>query len=530
MIIALTGQLSCSLCYNAVMDLKEERWLTWFLVVFFLLVISVPFLIAQFTINNEFTFGGFLFNPIDGTSYLAKMRQGFDGEWLFRLPYTAEPGEGAPINLIYLFLGHVAKATGWSLLFTFHAVRMLGALLLALALLRLFRRCFDKPGERILAFGLTLFGSGLGWLAIMFGGFTSDFWVAEAIPFLSAYANPHFALGLAMQVWLLTPRRVDTGRRWPQLALSGGVAALLSVVYPFGWAAASAVYWSWLGWLAYKKQLRRADLVHGLVIVLAGLPYSIYGFLLIRAHPLLAQWDAQNLIPSPPLLDLMVAFSPTLVFAVWGAFTKFKGQRAVRYLTVWLLAGIIILYLPINLQRRLITGLYIPVSGLAAVGVSQIPWRTSQKRYLALALFILSLPTNAIVVAGGFQAASNNHPLLVINSRELTAFEWLDANVPQSSLVLASPATGLLLAPYAGVRVIYGHPLETALATQREQELQAFFSTTWAQGEAQDYLQRWGVDYIYYGPSERALGQLPEIPGWQAVYETKDVLILASAP
>jgi hypothetical protein len=45
----------------------------------------------------------------------------------------------------------------------------------------------------------------MGWLALFTGAFTSDFWVAETYPFLSAYANPHFPLGLALVLWLLTP-------------------------------------------------------------------------------------------------------------------------------------------------------------------------------------------------------------------------------------------------------------------------------------------------------------------------------------
>ncbi len=509
------------------MQEKTERRITWIIIIIFLLVISIPHLIAQLTINDEVVFGGFLLNPIDGYSYLAKMRQGFDGEWLFRLPYTAEPGEGAAINLYYIFLGHVSKGLGWSLLLTFHAARLLGALLFALALRRLLARCLNKPSERVLALGLTLFGSGLGWLAIMFGGFTSDFWVAEAIPFLSSYGNPHFALGLAMQVWLLTPRKAEAGLSWLSLALTGGAAALLSVIYPFGWALAVAVYGGWLAWLTFKKEIQGKDLAYGLVLILGGLPYASYAFLLIHSHPVLAQWDAQNLIATPPLFDLIVAFSPTLVFAVWGAWAKFKTEKAIRFLTVWMVVGIVILYVPISLQRRLITGLFIPVAALAAVGVAQARLRPSQKRYLAISLIILSLPTNAIIVMGGLQAARNHHPTLVVYAEELSAFQWLDAHAPQNALVLASPQTGLLLPPYAAVRVIYGHPLETVDASQRQAEIVALYSGSWSPMEIQDYLQRWGVDYVVYGRRERALGELPQIQDWQIVFEENGLLILA---
>ena len=36
----------------------------------------------------------------------------------------------------------------------------------------------------------------------LWGRLGADFWVAEAYPFLSSFATPHFALGLALLVWI----------------------------------------------------------------------------------------------------------------------------------------------------------------------------------------------------------------------------------------------------------------------------------------------------------------------------------------
>ena len=58
-----------------------------------------PYLWAWAAAGEAHVFGGLLFNPIDGNTYLAKAYQGFEGDWRFRLPYTAEPGGGAYINL-----------------------------------------------------------------------------------------------------------------------------------------------------------------------------------------------------------------------------------------------------------------------------------------------------------------------------------------------------------------------------------------------------------------------------------------------
>ena len=72
---------------------------------------GLPYLLA-YRVPPDHIFMGVLVNPADGNSYFAKMREGWRGDWLFTLPYTAQPGAGALIFTYYLFLGHVARWTG----------------------------------------------------------------------------------------------------------------------------------------------------------------------------------------------------------------------------------------------------------------------------------------------------------------------------------------------------------------------------------------------------------------------------------
>ena len=50
----------------------------------FVALISASYLWAYQSSGNEYEFGGFLLNPIDGNSYLAKMYQGWLGNWRFQ--------------------------------------------------------------------------------------------------------------------------------------------------------------------------------------------------------------------------------------------------------------------------------------------------------------------------------------------------------------------------------------------------------------------------------------------------------------
>ena len=77
-----------------------------------MLLACLPYLIVSMTTPPELFYTGFLTNPEDGHSYLAKMRQGQRGQWRFTLPYTAEPHEGEFLFTYYVALGHLARVAG----------------------------------------------------------------------------------------------------------------------------------------------------------------------------------------------------------------------------------------------------------------------------------------------------------------------------------------------------------------------------------------------------------------------------------
>jgi len=177
--------------------MKRSHFLITLLVV--VLAVTLPYLAAALLAGEEYSFIGFLLNPMDGISYVAKIRQGWAGAWRFSLPFTAQPGDGAYVYLFYLFLGHLSRWMGLPALWMFHLARVVGAVLLLCSLFAFYRLAFgSRPDLCRMAIWLTAIGSGMGWVALLFGARPSDFWVAEAYPFLSMFTNPHLPLGLAL--------------------------------------------------------------------------------------------------------------------------------------------------------------------------------------------------------------------------------------------------------------------------------------------------------------------------------------------
>jgi len=516
--------------------MSQDRKFFWAVTALVLLLVTVPFWLAARAGGEGHVFSGLLLNPIDGYTYLAKMYQGWQGNWRARLPFTAQPGPGAYIFTYYLFLGHLARLLRLSLPLTFTLARVFGALVMLLALHGFFARTLPNARTRRLAFALAALGSGMGWLLVPAGAFTSDFWVAETYPFLSAYDNPHFPLGLALTLWLITPDpagRPSSSGRAPRAGYRGPArllaSLLLGLVSPFGVVIVCVVLGglaAWEAWARLRQGRRGFAGQHftRLVWVLAGgAPVLLYDWIAIRSDPVLAAWDAQNLTPSPPLWDLLVSLSPALLLAVVAVPATFRRDTPSRTLLVWAALGLLLIAVPFNLQRRFLTGLYVPLAGLAALAVERLG-RARRRLLLAALVFTLALPTNLIVLLAGQQGAARRDPRVFLLPGEAAALNWIASQTPPEALILAAPDTGLLIPAYTGRRVIYGHPFETVNAPAEEQTVTQFFQGMPPQQAAALIASR-GVDYVFYGPRERALGALPDLPGLRRVYDSDGVQI-----
>ncbi len=511
-----------SLCYNTRVESGRGTRILFGVIFMVVALTTIPYLYAQITAGQDFGFTGFLLNPIDGNSYLAKMYQGRQGNWRFTLPFTAEQGEGAFLFLFYIFLGHISRWTGIALIPLFHLARVIATIVMLVSLFRFFRTTIARETVRNYAFVLAAFGSGLGWLTVPFGGFTSDFWVAEAYPFLSAYANPHFPLGLALLLWLITP-----GERngWQGLGYAlGGLA--LALVLPFGVLVAGFILVALSAWTLRKDPWPVQRLFW---LLLGGAGILLYDFWVVKSNPVFGGWNAQNQTPSPPFQDLLISFSPAFWLALIGAWSVIRrGESGSNVMPVWTIVVLALIYLPFNLQRRLLMGFFIPLSGLAALGMQQlIGERPSLARLVFVGVFVLSIPTNVLVLLAARHGAQTHDPLLYLQRSEIMAFNWVKEETPADALFLTAPDTGLFLPANTGRRVLYGHPFETLDAETERALVSGFFQNPGSAESIQALADQRGLQYLFWGPRERALGGGLSGEGLSIVYQSEDVRIYA---
>ncbi len=306
--------------YNSLMN-QRDRWVAIGLAAGVALATLLPTWIAHQMAPPGHTFAGFLLNPVDGFSYLAKMRQGFDGGWQFRLPYAAEPGAGAFLFTYYLVLGHIARFLGADLLLVLHAARVAAAALMFAAIYRFLEEFVAERGERWFAYALCLVGAGWGWMGIAFGFVASDLSIPESTPFLSAYANAHFPMAVA--AFMGAAVGVLGGHagkpRWVMIALACGAG--MALVLPFVLLPAVAAMLAGIVVLALQERrsgapssVRRRLVALG-AFLLGAAPWAAYDLWLLRTRPDLAAWNAQNQTPSPSPGAYLLGFAPLLLLA-----------------------------------------------------------------------------------------------------------------------------------------------------------------------------------------------------------------------
>lgn len=498
-----------------------------FLVVVLLAAVAasaLPYLFAARAAGAELVFGGFLLNPLDGNSYLAKMYQGYRGGWLFTLPFTAETGRGAFLFPFYLLLGHLARLLHLPLVWVFHLARLLSALALWLMLAVFLHRVFKGGLFWRFALLASIFGGGLGWVALLFGTFTPDFWVAEAYPFLSAYSNPHFSLSLALLLWLLLPLFADSERptsNW-LMVLAAFVLAFLS---PFALVIAGMLYaaMALLDFIAGSRaeQWEKVRLIGN--VLLGGLPPLIYQLWVIHTDPLLSGWNAQNLTPSPPVWETLLALGVLLPLALPGVWLSIH-QRSRPGLAVacWLGGALLLLYLPWGLQRRFFVGLFIPLVVLAGIALQAWSRNPHRLKFVFAVLLLGLLPTNFVNIAAQILGARSGEPRYYYRTSEAQSYVWIAANLPQDAVILASPDGSLFIPAYTGRKVVYGHPFETIDAQPKQSAVLQFFQGDLAINESPFFQS---VDYVYLGPRERLLGSLEPFTSWPVVYRNDQVVI-----
>ena len=507
------------------MSRQERRWCLALSVVVIILT-SLPYLAGFASAGKDWTFTGFVFGVGDGNSYIAKMLQGADGAWLFRTPYSAHPGAGIVAFLPHLLLGKLAAGVEihLQLVLLYHTARLV---MIPIAILATYRFSAIFLAQRVWRQWATILaavGGGLGWLLVasgqtaLFGSLPLDLYSPETFGFLSFYGLPHLLLAkslllLALAFYLQPSVGWRNGVVAGLLLLGLGLVQPLTVISAYAGIGAHLAALLLARWLGSHQQPLGPWLRSAVAAIGISIPVVAYYAAATRFDPVVRQWAAQNILPSPHPLHYLMAYAVVLVPALLGARDLVRRESVLGlFLPAWFAALILLAYAPVTVQRRLADGAWVALAVLAARGISTLRWSDRWRRVAAALLLAAALPTTLILIGGGWWAVARPSVPLYRPAAEVRAMNWLADHAAPEQVVLASFDTGNVLPAWAPIRSVIGHGPETAGLAELRPKVEGFFGNAMTESERRALLVGQSVDFVLVGPEERKLGPWESIP------------------
>ena len=442
-------------------------------------VTAVPYAYAYAVQPSGHVFMGFFYLGDDANTYLAKMRQGWEGAWSWQNRYTTEASPTAYLFMFWIVLGHIAALTSLPLIVVFHLARVAAAFALMAGAWLFICHFIQDGGARRFAFLFLAVGLGMGYVIqalghpVIFGNTTDtlDWRMPELTAFYSILALPHFAWsGVFAAVGVaLTLKAIERGSL--VLGALAGLAwlgqASIHPQMPILMGGATAVA------LLLRPPARRGWAAGALAFAIPA-PYILYSYLAFIGNPEVQRWTfhSKNALP-PESFSLFFALAPQLLLALLGLPGALRRRtREDLFLVGWLVLLAAILYLPNpagDLRRRFLDGIYLPLVVLGARGLYEtvLPRLRSvrARRLIPFTYVSFAAVGSAFLVLAPLAVAGQAQ--YTVPASEYDGLTWLGGQ--PAGRVLAMPGVGLFVPAYSPDTVYVGHYDETYNFTAKTQ-------------------------------------------------------------
>jgi hypothetical protein len=467
----------------------------------------------HFTGSLEFFF-------YDTNTYIAWIQQGREGWFYFMDRYTTEPTSRCFFHPVFLALGWLVRVTGLPIVGVWVAARVLTAIGAVFCIYLFARRALGERRQAVVALVLITLGGGLGWINRVAGEDivdATDIWMPE----LTVYQSLRWPILWTLALMLMTAyfanvvEALTSGSRRATI-LAGLAFAAIAFVHPYHVVTFAVVPAVFLAMRLVRGPTFEWRLVRNYVVIgLMAAPPALYQMVVARVDPVL-YLHLQNATLSPPPTAYLAGFGPVLLaLAALGLRGAWRESDLTRFAVVWLVVGALLLYFPVPFNRRLVTGLMIPVGLLASYPIEAAISRALGARptraraaaaACALALVVIAIvPTNLYASRDDWGRALNPSFPFFVSDDMARALEWL-RTAPQGVVVADGPTSNLVPA-FSGQTVYAGHWAQTIDYGTKLGEVRALLSGKQAPRASRRFLATRGARYVLYGPRERELSE-----------------------
>lgn len=477
---------------NSSRPITRREWATVAAWAFALALVPLGLLWDGYSLaGSDSEYSGFLGGyPNDYNGYLAWIQQALDGQFLFKNLYTSEPHAGVFFHPLFWAIGAVAGATGLPVMLVWYAVHLLSATLMVAAIYRFCALFSDSNATRFLALALATTSSGFGWL-VATGAETPflerpiDTWLAEVNAF-QAVITSFFTLPAALALLLMSFAHsilYFRASRIRDALLAGAYALGLAAVHPYDLITLLSVLAVWT-LMAGPKYTRGM-----LIVALMPLPYVVYGLAAMANSAVFSQ--VNWVMPSATAWAHVVGWGlPLLLCLVAILHPRVRVEnRQLGYLVAWLITDWVLISLPLPFQRRMIWGVHVGISLLAAMVLMEFlkdATRSIASDRLRSAVSVVALLAVVFFCAAGsgklvwIQIERNRAQLFgdYIPTAHLEAFRWLKENRDGAETIVTPPAVAALVPGRTGIAVFTGHWAQTIDAAAKKRFVRSLFRST----------------------------------------------------
>lgn len=503
----------------------EWRWVSFWSGIL-IIVTFIPYIWASLGVKEDWHFFGILAVPQEGASYLAKIRDGMNGAWLTELSYTPESHDATGIFVFYTLLGHIARTFGFSEIVIYHLARMATSFVMFSALYQLGANTWQRIRPRRLFFWFVIVGSGFGWLAVTIDQnlIAPDIYAPEAFPLYASFSTPHYPLSIAMLA-LITTRYLEVfrpGFKALPTSENGGltiilytfILALLEPTVLVALGTSIFIFMAWFGWK--KRAMPWFELRWYAMLFLPAFPVIFYYSIVFSNDPILREYNEQLSNITPNVFLLLIGFGGVLLIAlpsIYRALRHFRRDPD-HLMAIWLVVNFLLLYLPFNVQGRLLIGLTIPLAYFGIRAVEDFWLDRIPSRYHILSiivLFTVILPSNFLTIVLPIYGVTNSTEAgaeagIIIEKPYANLYDWLAENGNADEVVLAAQQTSLWVPVETDLRVVFGHEIETVPASVRREQVKDFYTGRDCTSLFADDIG-FSVDYVVWGSREKILAE-----------------------
>lgn len=467
------------------------------------LLAHLPLIIGYATAGPDEHFMGMPVYVTDANNHLHLALQAKEGHLLFTNRYTAEDVPYLLFNPYHLVIGLSARLFHTSVIasYTFYSVAI--TLAFFYVLYWFISHFTDNKMTRVHALLIAGITSGLGafWLAInalsgwQFG--SADLWVTDLNNYMS-FQHPHLIISIILLLAIFIKGKQAIEEDNTKAAVWAGLLGLLlGFIHLFDIITMAAILTVWATHHAIKSKRWNLKTIKPLAIIGSiTLPSVIYNIWVFFFHDTYKEWNALNQTITPGVIYIISGLGIPLFLAVYAMATTKKKQQGKQQLSLWLITTFILIYLPINVQRRFLLGITIPIAILAAIAITKIdkrylkkPWRVPAM----IAIITLASITTIATFVGQVQGLHDNYTddytnVKYLSNDEYDALQWLEANTEDEAVIMAPLALSNHIPAVSGNKVYVGHWAQTINYEEKKAYATFFYSGAMSSIVSADYV------------------------------------------